>query len=395
MKRISLFFLLMAGSLTLFAQDAAEPEKKDWQVSGVVGLNASATGMVNWAAGGVNNLNGVAFGKVRLLYDKDVLSWETNLDVEYGMSYLDQKYDKFQKSSDHLVFNTKFGWAFKPKWYLTVQAGFQTQFDLGRKYTGSTAPNEIISNILAPSYTDISLGIDWKPNDIFSVYISPVAGRITTAYISDKVQDRFKDYYREKALDEDPTLDISTMAGKEFDYDLREAMQDKYGTWKYADNENGTGYDKKHKNFKAALGLTLKGTVNYTYKDLKIMSTLTLFTPYAWDKTKLYAVTGTDANGNIYGGIHNPGQINKLTQQGYAFTDETYIGYRDNNQRFGNFDVDWTVAISYQFLKCLNVTLSTDLKYYNGVKIPNKDGENPTERVQFKSVLGLGVGYSF
>jgi ribosomal protein L5 len=61
--------------------------------------------------------------------------------------------------------------------------------------------------------------------------------------------------------------------------------------------------------------------------------------------------------------------------------------------------VDWDVAISYQFLKCLNVTLSTSLKYYNGVKIEkfDKAGNSlgATERVQFKSILGLGVGYSF
>jgi hypothetical protein len=56
--------------------------------------------------------------------------------------------------------------------------------------------------------------------------------------------------------------------------------------------------------------------------------------------------------------------------------------------------VDWDAAISYQFLKCLNVTLSTSLKYYNGVKIADKDGVL-AERVQFKSILGLGVGYSF
>ena len=60
----------------------------------------------------------------------------------------------------------------------------------------------------------------------------------------------------------------------------------------------------------------------------------------------------------------------------------------------GNFDVDWDAAISYQFLKCLNVTLSTSLKYYNGVKIADKNGDL-AERVQFKGILGLGVGYSF
>ena len=76
--------------------------------------------------------------------------------------------------------------------------------------------------------------------------------------------------------------------------------------------------------------------------------------------------------------------------------------YRDNNRRFGNFDVDWTTAVSYQFFNCLQVTLSTDLRYYNGTKIAkeytNPDGsirvENG-ERVQFKGIIGLGVGYSF
>jgi hypothetical protein len=146
---------------------------------------------------------------------------------------------------------------------------------------------------------------------------------------------------------------------------LRQLMQEKYATWTYSKEANADGtYDKIYKNYKAELGLTFKGTINYTYKDLKIITSVGLFTPYTWDKTEIF-----DANGD-------------------------FIGYRDNNRRFGNFDVDWDAAISYQFLKCLNVTLSTSLKYYNGVKIANADGVL-AERVQFKSILGLGVGYSF
>jgi hypothetical protein len=367
------YFVLLACAVfssALFAQDEkAEPEKKDWQWSGVVGLNASATGLVNWAAGGVNNLNGVAFGKVRLLYDKNSLSWETNLDVEYGLSFLDQKYDKFQKSSDRLDFNTKFGWAFHPTWYLTAQAGFKTQFDLGRTYTGTPDFNPVISNILAPSYTDISVGIDWKPNSIFSVYLSPVAGRITTAYVSDALQKRFADQY---AVDADGNGGI------------RDELREKYGTWSYV--QKGEGYEKRYTNAKASLGLNLKGTVNYTYKDLKVMTTLSLFTPYAWDKTKLYTY-----NDGIY---TEAWMIDKQKEDPSIDLENMAWKYRDNNQRFGNFDVDWTVAVSYQFLKCLNVTLSTDLKYYNGVLIADKEG-NMAERVQFKAVLGLGVGYAF
>jgi hypothetical protein len=73
---------------------------------------------------------------------------------------------------------------------------------------------------------------------------------------------------------------------------------------------------------------------------------------------------------------------------------DKYFQYSNNNRQFGHFDVDWDVAVSYQFLKVLNVTLSTSMKYYPGVLIANKNGDLK-ERVQFKSVLGLGIGYSF
>ena len=333
---LSIFSLCLA---TVLVAQEAESAPSPWSCTGVVGLNASATGLVNWAAGGNNNVNGVAFGKVRLLYNENDLSWETNLNLEYGLSYIDQKADPFQKSSDVIDFKTKFGWQFHKAWYLTAAAGFKSQFAFGKAYDGTDADDPIISKFLSPSYTDISVGIDWKPNSIFSLYLSPIAGQITTAYVGDAV---------EKAHP-----------------GLREQMQDKYGTWSYEKGSNKV----IHQNYKAELGLSFKGNINYTYKDLKVITSVGLFTPYAWDKTEVFD------------------------------DQDKFIGYRDNNRRFGNFDVDWDVAVSYQFLKCLNVTLSTSLKYYNGVKIDKLDKEGNSlgavERVQFKSILGLGVGYSF
>jgi hypothetical protein len=338
MKKSLFLIFAVCCSVGMFAQEP-ETKKSPWSCTGVVGLNASATGLVNWAAGGNNNVNGVAFGKVRLVYSDNNLSWESNLNLEYGLSYVDQKNDAFQKSSDVIDFNTKLGWQFHKAWYLTASAGFKSQFAFGHAYDGTEAPDPIISKFLSPSYTDISVGIDWKPNSIFSLYLSPVAGKITTAYVGNAVE--------------------AANPG------LRQQMQEKYATWVYSKEENADGtYDKIYMNAKAELGLSFKGGINYTYKDLKIITTLGLFTPYAWDKIEM-----KDANGD-------------------------FIGYRDNNRRFGNFDVDWDTSISYQFLKCLNVTLSTSLKYYNGVKIADKEG-HATERVQFKGILGLGVGYSF
>ena len=353
MKKYILSIFSLCLATMVMAQDT-EQKTSPWDFSGVVGLNASATGLVNWAAGGNNNVNGVAFGKLRLLYNENNLSWETNLNLEYGLSYIDQKFDPFQKSSDVIDFKTKLGWQFHKAWYLTADLGFKSQMDLGRAYDGTEADDLIVSKFLAPSYTDISVGIDWKPNSIFSLYLSPVAGKITTAYVSNAMNQKYAEMY---PITED-------MDG------LRQAMQEKYATWEYSKEANADGtFDKIYKNYKAELGLTFKGSINYTYKDLKIMTSLGLFTPYAWDKTRMF-----DAGKN-------------------------FIGYRDNNRRFGNFDVDWDAAISYQFLKCLNVTLSTSLKYYNGVKIDKFDKEGnllgSAERVQFKGILGLGVGYSF
>lgn len=327
------------------AQKAAEDLKKvdtgekPWKFSGTVGLNAAATGMWNWAAGGNNNVNGVASTKLRLLYHENNMSWETNLDMEYGLSWIDQEFDQLQKTSDKINFTTKFGWEFHKTWYLTVLGGFQSQFAYGRDYNGSEAFDPIISKWLAPSYTDISVGIDWKPNDIFSIYLSPVAGRLTTVYVSDALNKK--------------SLGMMDKVGTEDEYavypdGLEYALKDKYAVWHYTTDENGLVTKNRDKNLRAELGLSLKGSINYTYKDLKILTTLSLYTPYAWDKTKVYQ----DGEGQLYADLDN----------GQDFSNMEYVGFRDNNRRFGNFDVDWVrflpvpqmlAGVAYHFAEIL------------------------------------------
>ncbi len=327
--------------------------EKAWKFDGVVGLNAAATGLVNWAAGGKNNVNGVAYAKLHLLYHKNAIAWESNFDTDFGMTWIDQNEDKLQKSSDNIKFATKFGWEFHKDWYLTVLGGFQSQYAFGRDYVAGYNP--IISKWLAPSYTDISVGIDWKRSvngADFSVYLSPIAGRITTAFISDKMNTKMNQDY----------IDGVTALGETPDpsYDYATLLKDKYGVSYYDDNSQ-LQHDRS---MRAEFGLSLKGAVAYKYDALTLSSTVALFTPYAGKGYELAA--GTD----------------------------NYFKYSNKGRQFGHFDVDWDVAVSYQFFKVLNVTLSTSLKYYPGTLIANSDGVE-AERVQFKSVLGIGIGYSF
>ncbi len=377
MKRVFLSFSLCAlVALTLSAQDvdkatvtgnaeaaqAAGEElqqvKKEspWKFDGTVGLNAAATGLINWAAGGRNNVNGIIYAKLHLLYKKEAIAWETNFDTDYGMTWIDQDEDAFQKSSDNIKLATKFGWEFKETLYLTALASFQSQYAIGRNYV--TGYNPAISKWLAPSYTDISLGLDWKKSyngADFSIYLSPVAGRISTAYIGDAWNTKYSAEY-------DAAMGTTG-------YNLREELQKSYGTYGYDEN---TG-EKIYRNYRAELGLSFKGAIAYTYKDFKLGTTLALFTPYQGK--------GFNAK-EIYEAANGVG----------SYTD--YFEYSNKNRYFGHFDVDWDVNLSYQFLKCLQVTLQTSMKYYNGTLIADKNGVE-AERVQFKGVIGLGVGYSF
>ena len=375
-----------------------ENAEKAWKFDGTVGLNAAATGLVNWAAGGKNNVNGIVYAKLHLLYHKNAIAWETNFDTDFGMTWIDQKEDAFQKSSDNIKLATKFGWEFKESWYLTVLGSFQSQYALGRNYVDGY--NDIISKWLAPSYTDISVGIDWKKSykgADFSIYLSPIAGRVTTAYTGDAWN---RKYSREAALgafqyaldqaktsaertaaqtaydaaalayDNGGGFDLQTAAGE----DLRSKMQKAYGTYVYDAAGN-----KVYRNARAEFGLSFKGGIAYTYKDLKLSTTLALFSTYQGKGFSLK---------DLYEQTYGAGSWETRDKN------ENYYEYSNNNRYFGHFDVDWDCALSYQFLKCLQVTLQTSLKYYNGTLIADKEG-NLSERCQFKGVIGLGVGYSF
>jgi hypothetical protein len=405
MKKFLTFSLCLLTAATMLAQEEAAAPESPWKFDGTVGLNAAATGLVNWAAGGKNNVNGLVYGKLHLLYAKDALAWETNFDTDFGLTWIDQDEDAFQKSSDNIKLATKFGWEFHKDFYLTVLGSFQSQYALGRNYV--TGYNPIISKWLAPSYTDISVGIDYKHSvngADFSVYLSPVAGRITTAYVGeawnkryteeaalgelqwavDNAEDAIAKATAQAAYDAAKTLyetgDLGYQTAQTKHTDLRSQLQEANGTIYYV-KEGDKDPEKRYRNFRAELGLSLKGSIAYKYEDLTLSTTITLFTPYKGKGYDLKTYQTAEERAANRG------------KDDYNEADH-YFKYSNMNRQFGHFDVDWDVALGYQFLKCLQVTLQTNLKYYPGTLIANKNGE-VSERCQFKGVIGLGVGYSF
>lgn len=111
-------------------------------------------------------------------YAKAKNAWDNTLKLEYGL--LKQGDDGTRKSIDKIDFVTKYGHQASKKWYYTALLDFKSQFAKGYDYgKNEVDPDVKVSNFLAPAYILLSLGMDYKPNETFSAYISPITGKIT------------------------------------------------------------------------------------------------------------------------------------------------------------------------------------------------------------------------
>ncbi len=165
--------LLLAGLLIpAKAQDADTL----WKYSGLSALNLSQLSLSNWAAGGDNSLSGNVLLQLSANYDNGTLNWNNDLNLGYGL--IRQGEDPTRKSDDKIDFSSKLGFKAGGKWSYTGLLSFRTQFAPGYDKPGDADRNKI-SNFMAPGYLNISAGMDYKPSEVFSLFLSPVTGKFT------------------------------------------------------------------------------------------------------------------------------------------------------------------------------------------------------------------------
>jgi hypothetical protein len=76
---------------------------------------------------------------------------------------------------------SKYGYEIAPKWYVSTLFNFRTQFTNGYTYSKDALDRDVktlSSASFAPAYVLLSLGIDYRPVDYFSVFISPITERL-------------------------------------------------------------------------------------------------------------------------------------------------------------------------------------------------------------------------
>lgn len=172
MRKI-LSLLLIFSTFALMAQEAAK-DTTYWAKGGTYGINFTQVSRTNWAAGGQNSVSGVTQLRLFANFKKGNLAWDNKLDFGYGISKM-RDYE-LQKIEDLIDLQSKFGLQTSNHWYFTVLGGFKTQFAPGYSDKENTLK---ASNLFAPAYISIASGMDYKPSKEFSLFLSPVTGKVT------------------------------------------------------------------------------------------------------------------------------------------------------------------------------------------------------------------------
>ena len=196
MRKIILFLTLSIYSALLFAQDGTVTElknnasktiqkdpkdtvQKTWKRGGNFALNINQGSLSNWSAGGDNfsfSLN--AMSNMFLYYKKGKHSWDNSLDLAYGI--VNTTSLGTRKASDRLDFLTKYGYAIRPKLNIAGLLNVRSQFANGYTYINGVNEKDsavLVSKSFAPLYVLPSIGLDWRPKDYFSLFVSPITAR--------------------------------------------------------------------------------------------------------------------------------------------------------------------------------------------------------------------------
>lgn len=196
MKKI-LFALTILGSVTSFAQTVKngnvstdsqrylkdqkfEGRQPGWYISGNNSVLFSQSAFSNWVAGGVDSyaLNANVDYEFNLTKGKHI--WDNRVLLGYGIQANED--EDSRKTNDVIDLTSSYGYDIGSHWFLAASMNFRTQFTEGYNY--GTTPKTKISNLMAPAYLSLGLGVDYKPNENFQVNLHPFTPRMT--FVLDK-----------------------------------------------------------------------------------------------------------------------------------------------------------------------------------------------------------------
>ena len=168
MKKLIMICIIVLTTNTVFSQT----DTTYWKKGGDFSLQINQSYFENWAAGGERSWAMGSIVNAFAKYNDGVHSWDNTLFM--GLGYIGTQGRDARKTDDKIELNSKYGRQAYKKFSYAAQLNFKTQMLEGI----DVANGLVLSDFMAPAYLNLSLGMDYKPDDRLSVFYSPLSGRI-------------------------------------------------------------------------------------------------------------------------------------------------------------------------------------------------------------------------
>jgi len=155
-----------------------------WTFDGDGTIGFTQTYLENWKKGGKSALSLLMVLKASANYSSqdNKIKWENSGEIRNGWIRPGDANSELQKNDDKFEITSRFGVSAFKRWYYGAELNYNTQFFRGYKYPTSSNP-EPFSAFMAPARAFFKLGLDYKPNEDFSLFLSPLT--IKNVYIRD------------------------------------------------------------------------------------------------------------------------------------------------------------------------------------------------------------------
>jgi hypothetical protein len=166
---------LREESNRIVKKDPSDTIPMVWKTGGLYNLNFTQAALSNWSAGGDKSAISLStLFSLYAFYKDGKRSWDNTMDMAYGL--VNTTSLGTRKSDDRIDLLSKYGYDIGKKFYFSGLFDFRTQFARGYSYTGADT-RVLTSDFASPAYLIFSLGMDYKPQDNFSLFVSPATAR--------------------------------------------------------------------------------------------------------------------------------------------------------------------------------------------------------------------------
>lgn len=150
------------------------PVPSNWSKGSLLQLGFSQMSLSNWAAGGYSSVALNAYVNLFKTYEVKDMFWENRLQLALG--FINSFGDKFKKSDDKIIFDSKYGYRAWNKVFASAAFNFRSQSSNTFNYPSSG--KVLVSGPFSPAYFSFGIGLDYKPAKVLSINFSPLTSNL-------------------------------------------------------------------------------------------------------------------------------------------------------------------------------------------------------------------------